>query len=140
MNGYLLVGAVFSALASALHIGCILFGASWYRFFGAGEQMALLAEQGSVKPTLITSFIVIVLASWSLYALSGSGFIGDMPFLRWGLCVITGIYLTRGILGFFLMARPLGRSPAFWFWSSFICLTIGLVHLVGLAQVWSSIA
>ena len=102
--------------------------------------MAILAEQGSLRPTLITSCIAIMLAIWSLFALSGAGLIGSLPFLRVGLCVITAVYLIRGSLGFFLMAKPLGRSSGFWFWSSTICLTIGLLHLMGLKQVWSSIA
>ena len=140
MNKFLIIGAALSAIASVVHIGCIFFGAPWYRFFGAGEQMAILSEQGSLQPTVITSFIATVLAAWSLYALSGSGFIGQMPVLRVGLCVITGIYIIRGVSGFFLMANPLGRSPEFWLWSSLICLTIGLIHLIGLKQVWSSIA
>jgi hypothetical protein len=140
VNIYLIIAAALSAIASALHIGCIFFGAPWYRFFGAGEQMAKLSEQGNLRPTLLTSFIVIVLATWSLYALSGSGLIAQLPFLTMGLCVITGIYLARGVLGFFLMAYPLGRSPEFWLWSSAICLVVGIIHLIGLKQVWSSIA
>lgn len=139
MNIFLLIGAALSAVASILHIGCILFGPTWYRFFGAGEKMVILSEKGSLQPTLITSVIVIVLAVWSFYALSGSGFIGQLPLLRMGLCIITGIYLIRGVLGFFLMANPLGRSSEFWLWSSVICFVIGIIHLIGLNQVWSLI-
>jgi len=36
-NYLLTAGGAMSAVAAALHLGCILFGASWYRFFGAGE-------------------------------------------------------------------------------------------------------
>jgi len=136
VNIFLIVGAALSAITAILHIGIIVFGAPWYRFFGAGEQMAILAEQGSLRPTLITFFIVLVLATWSLYALSGAGIIGKMPLLRLGLCTITAIYLIRGVSGFFLIANPMGRSPDFWLWSSAICLTIGLIHLIGLKQVW----
>ncbi|NOX93729.1 MAG: hypothetical protein GXP04_01135, partial [Alphaproteobacteria bacterium] len=133
---FLIIGAVLSAIVAVLHIGIIIFGAPWYRFFGAGEKMAILAEQGSMRPTVITSLIAIVLATWSLYALSGAGAIGRLPLLRLGLSVITAIYLARGVLGFFLMNNPMGRSPEFWVWSSAICLVIGLVYLIGLIQVW----
>ena len=43
MNILLVVAGALSALAALAHIGCIYFGASWYRFFGAGEQMAIMA-------------------------------------------------------------------------------------------------
>jgi hypothetical protein len=136
---FLIVGAVLSAVAAILHIGCIVFGAPWYRFLGAGEQMAILAEQGSLRPSIITCVIVVVLAIWSLYALSGAGVIYKLPLLRLGLIVITAIYLIRGVGGFFLMTNPIGRSPEFWFWSSIICSIFGLVHLVGVKQLWGSL-
>lgn len=139
MNIFLLMGAIASAMAAILHIGCILFGASWYRFFGAGEKMATLAEQGSIQPTLITLFIVLVLIIWSIYALSGAGLISKLPLLRLCLLLITSIYMFRGMAGFFLLSQPMGRTPGFWLWSSAICLLIGLVHLLGLRQTWSSL-
>ena len=124
MNYYLVVAGCLSAVAALMHIGCIAFGAPWYRFFGAGEQMAVMAEQGMIKPTIITSFIVVVLSIWSLYAFSAAGVIGRLPFIRLALIVITAIYLVRGIAGFYFVANPIGRSPKFWIWSSLICLSI----------------
>ena len=138
-NIYLGTGATLSAVVAVLHIGCIIFGATWDRFMGAGEGMATLAERGSVRPTIITSFIVLVFIIWSLYALSGAGVISALPLLRWVLLVITSIYLLRGLLGFFLYTKPLGRTPGFWLWSSGICLVLGLIHMMGLQQVWGQI-
>lgn len=139
MNSYLGFAAVLNAAVAVLHIGCIVFGASWYRFMGAGEEMARLAESGSAKPTIITSFIVLVFAIWSLYAASAAGMIGSLPLLRWVLAAVTAIYLFRGLAGFFLVTNPLGRTPEFWLWSSAICLALGLLHLIGLKQVWAQI-
>lgn len=139
MNYYLVVAGSLSGIAALVHIGCIVFGASWYRFFGAGEQMAVMAEQGMIKPTIITLFIVVVLSLWSLYAFSAAGMIGRLPFMRLALIVITAIYLIRGLAGFYFVSSPLGRSPEFWVWSSVICLSIGLVHVIGLKQQWSSL-
>lgn len=139
MNYYLVVAGCLSAVAALMHIGCIAFGAPWYRFFGAGEQMAVMAEQGMIKPTIITSFIVVVLSIWSLYAFSAAGVIGRLPFIRLALIVITAIYLVRGIAGFYFVANPIGRSPKFWIWSSLICLSIGLLHMIGLKQQWTSL-
>jgi len=139
MNILLLMGSILSAIAALIHLGCIIYGASWYRFFGAGEQMALWAEQGSIKPSIITSLIVLILTVWSTYASSAAGVINKLPFMRLALVCITAIYLLRGIAGFFLMSNPMGRSPEFWLWSSLICSIIGVLHLLGLKQVWSTI-
>lgn len=142
MNKYLIISGTLSALAALLHVGCIYFGASWYRFFGAGEEMAKLAEQGSLQPTIITSGIVIILAIWSFYAFSAAGLISKLPFMRLALVTITSIYLLRGIIGLFLFANPviapIGNSSSFWFWSSVICLFFGIVHLIGIKQQWAN--
>ena len=139
MNVFLIIAGTLSAVVATLHLGCIYFGGSWYRFFGAGEQMALLSEQGSIQPTLITSVIVLILSTWSLYAFSAAGVIFKLPFIRLALVLITFIYLARGVAGFFLINNPMGRSPEFWVWSSIICLSFGIVHFVGLKQQWASL-
>lgn len=139
MNIYLGIGGGLSAIAAILHLGCIYFGASWYRFFGAGEQMAQLAEKGSSQPTIVTSVIFLILTTWSLYAFSAAGLITKLPLLRLALVLITFIYMARGIAGFFLINSPMGRSPEFWLWSSAICLTIGIFHLIGLKQQWANL-
>lgn len=139
MNVFLIIAGALSAVVAILHIGCIYFGAPWYRFFGAGEQMALLAERGSIQPTLITSGIVLVLSIWSIYAFSAAGIIVRLPLLRLALILITFIYLLRGVAGFFLVSSPMGRSPEFWMWSSLICLSFGIIHFIGLKQQWSNL-
>jgi hypothetical protein len=134
---FLIAGAVMSAVAALAHLGCIAFGAPWYRFFGAGEQMAQMALRGHWYPTVMALAIASVLFVWSLYALSGAGVIHRLPFVRLVLGAITGVYLLRGIAFLPMLAYFPGRSTAFWFWSSGICFAIGLVHLVGLRQVWA---
>jgi len=134
-NALLIAGALLSALAAALHVGCIAFGAPWYRFFGAGERMAQMAIAGSWYPTVVTAAIASVLAMWSLYALSGAAVIRALPLLRPALCLITAIYLLRGLA--ILPLALLGKTTPFWWWSSTICLLIGIVHLIGLSQVWA---
>jgi len=134
MNIYLLISGALSATAALLHLACIYFGASWYRFFGAGEQMAMMAEQGSTYPSIITFIIFSVLSLWSAYAFSAAGLIMRLPFTRIILSIITLIYLIRGFAGFALINTPMGRTAEFWLWSSMICLTIGIFHAVGLKQ------
>lgn len=98
--------------------------------------MAQLDLAGHWYPTVATLVITCVLLVWSLYALSGAGVIRTLPLTRVALCAITGVYLLRGVAFTPLMAYFPGNSAAFWAWSSAICLGIGIVHLVGLRQVW----
>ncbi len=138
-NKSLMLGAVLSALAALIHVACIYFGAPWYRFLGAGEEMATMAEAGSWTPGIITAGIALVLATWSLYALSGAGVIRKLPLLRTGLCIITGIYLLRGLVALpIAVLQPEQATPFLW-WSSAICLGFGLVHLLGLRQRWGDL-
>lgn len=133
------MAACCSASAAMAHLGCIIFGANWYRFFGAGEQMAKLAEQGHWYPTVVTFVIVILLSIWSLYGLSGAKVIRQLPLLRLALIIISAIYLIHGIAFFWLMPIFLGNSLTFWLVSSGICLTIGLLYAVGTLQIWSQL-
>mgnify|MGYP001205438588 CR=1 FL=1 len=139
-NPFLLASAALSAIAALLHVGCIIFGPSWYRFFGAGERLAQLAAAGSAVPTVMTAGIAAVLSLWAAYALSGAGIIARLPLIRVALCAIAGIYLVRGAAGLvFAAVAPGERSVAFWVWSSLICLGIGALYLVGTRQVWAAL-
>jgi hypothetical protein len=142
-NGFLLVGALLSAIAALLHVAIVIGGSSWYRFFGAGEKFARAAEPGSLFPALTTLGIALVLLAWSLFAISGSGALPAFPLLKIVLCLITAAYLLRGVEGFVLLISPVFSkqklSSTFLIVSSLICLLYGLVHLVGLVQVWHRI-
>jgi hypothetical protein len=137
LNIYLIIAATLSAIAAILHVGCIIFGASWYRFMGAGEQMASLAEQKSLAPTLITSVIALILFIWSAYALSAAAIIRKLPLLRTAMVIITSIYLLRGVAGLFLIKSPGENSPEFWLWSSMICMVYGIFYFLGLKKSWA---
>jgi hypothetical protein len=138
-NPFLIVGGTFSAVAAALHLGCIAFGAPWYRLLGAGERMARMASAGRWYPKIVTLVIAAVLLVWSAYALSGAGIIGRLPYLRWVLCCVTGVYILRGVSFVPLMSRISGNSLSFWLVSSAICLVVGVVHLIGVRQVWDQL-
>ena len=138
-NNFLIAAAVLSGAAAFVHLGCIFFGAPWYRFLGAGEQMAQLDLAGHWYPKAVTSVLVVILSVWALYALSGASVIRRLPLVRSVLCVVTGIYLLRAVVFVPLQDYFPGNSMSFWLVSSAICFAIGAVHLVGLRQVWSDL-
>jgi hypothetical protein len=135
-NMVLVAAAFLSAIASVLHI-CIIFGGpDWYRFFGAGEPFARAAEQGRRYPAIVTAGIAAVLALWAAYALSGAGVIAPLPLLKPVLLAITAVYLLRAGVGILMPRLSVGRSRVFMLWSSLICLGYGIVHLIGVVQVF----
>lgn len=138
-NYFLIVAAGFSALAGLLHLACIVFGASWYRFFGAGQNMAALVEAGSAYPTRMTLAISTVLFLWSALALSGAGVIPRMPYLRLALPLIAAAYLLRALAVGPLMRAIPSNSLSFWFWSGAVCLLIGIVHVIGIFNAWPNL-
>jgi len=139
-NKYLIIGSLCSGLAAIAHLGCIIFGGDWYRFLGAGEQMAKMAEEGHWYPTVATLIIVVILSIWSLYALSGARVIFRLPLLRLGLVVISTIYLLRSIAFVIIMPMFPGNSLTFWLVSSGITFSIGMLYAVGTFQVWSKLS
>ena len=128
-----------SAIAALAHLGCIIFGGDWYRFFGAGEQMASLADNGDWYPTIVTSVIVLVLTLWALYGLSGAKVIPKLPSLKLGLLVISFIYVICGLAFVVIMPMFPENSLTFWIVSSSICLGIGALYSVGTFQNWSTL-
>lgn len=123
-------------IATALHIGIIFGGSDWYRFFGAGEEMAVMSEQGSWLPQVMTLTIAMILLLWACYAFSGAGLLPRLPLLRPTLLVITTIYLVRGLALIPLWLGWPEQINAFWVWSSLICLLYGLFYAAGSWQVW----
>lgn len=135
-RGLLIAAAVGDALAAVMHLAVIVGGPDWYRFFGAGERMARMAERGLIEPALYAIGIAGVLLGWAVYALAGAGVIPRLPLTRAALIAISAVCLIRGLAVVVpLPARP-GAPPGFWLWSSLIVLILGLLHAAGTWRVW----
>ena len=140
-RSWLVAGGVLSLTAALLHLASIIGGPDWYRFFGAGERLARMAEQGRWTPTQMAAGIAAMLGVAAAYAFSGAGLIQRLPLLRTALVAITSVYMARGLVVWWpsALARP-DLSPGFLFWSSLIVLVFGLVHLVGTWQSWPTLS
>lgn len=139
-NPFLIAGGVLSGAASLLHLAVIAGGPSWYRFFGAGEGMARMAERGSLTPTLVTLGIATVLAVWAAYAFAGAGLIPRLPLMRTALVLISAVYLLRGLVLIpALVLNPGGVTP-FVLWSSLIVLVYGVCYVVGTWVAWPALS
>lgn len=137
---YLGWAGVINFAAALAHIAVIIGGASWYRFFGAGEAMATMAEQGQWRPTLITLGIAMLLAIGGIAAWSVAGLLPTYPIARWVVVGFCAVYLLRGVVGLiapFVLSHPAiaENSTTFWVVSSILCIVFGAVHAMGLVGV-----
>ena len=138
-NGWLVAAGLLSAAASLLHFATIVGGADWYRFFGAGEEMARAAERGSVMPGLVTAAIATILGIWALYAFSAAGLVRRLPLMRTALVLITGVYMLRALALVPLLALKPQLVDTFAMVSSLIILCYGVTYAVGTWLAWPSL-
>lgn len=141
---WLYIAGLLNFAIAIMHIAIIIGGPKWYRFFGAGERMARLAEEKSVLPALLTFTIAVILAIWGMYAWAVAGILPALPFQQFILAAITIVYFLRGFGGLvlpFLSDHPYVRenSIGFWMFSSIICLIFAIVHLLGLMASWANL-
>lgn len=127
-----------SALAVLLHLLVIAEGPSWYRFFGAGEELALAAERGSPMPAIITFADAAVLALWSFFALSAAGYVRRLPLLHTVLAAISAICLSRGLAIVPIALTIPDARDLFAYGSSLIVLAFGCAYALGRWLAWSA--
>jgi hypothetical protein len=139
-NPWLVLGGVLSAAAALLHLAVIAGGPDWYRFFGAGEEMARMAEQGRLTPHFVTIGIALVLAIWAAYAFAGAGLIRRLPLIRTALVAITAVYLLRGIVIVPALLKVPGMSDPFSLWSSAIVMVYALAYALGTWRAWPALS
>lgn len=137
-NKHLFWAGVLTSVISLMHIGIVLGGPDWYRFFGAGEGMAQQVEAGLALPVITTLIIAFVLAMWALYAFSGAGLIPGLPLQKSVLIVISFIFMLRGLFGIPLVIlvddpylNELSEKMMFMAVSSLICLGFGFLYIKG---------
>jgi hypothetical protein len=137
-RSWLIAGGLLSFGAALLHLAIIVGGPGWYRFFGAGEAMARLAERGDPRAAITTIGIAGVLSLWGLYALSGAGLIRRLPLLRTCLVLISAAYLLRAAILIPLVLNPY-HLTSFWIWSSAIVAIFGATYAIGTARRWDAL-
>jgi len=132
----LMSAAVALVAASLAHLACIVWGGPLFRRLGAGEALARMADKGHWYPPVVALVIGGVLAVWAAYAVAGAGWLAPLPFMRWVLPAVAGVFLLRAVA--FPLLKPAfpENSDLFWWVSSGICLVIGGLVAAGTAGVW----
>jgi hypothetical protein len=119
----------------------IVIGSSAYRYFGAGEDMAIMDESGSLTPALITGLITIVFCLFGLYGLSAANKFRRLPFLKIVLIVIAAIFILRGLglFGDLYMMQATSTHPPQMIYFSIVALITGAFYAIGTAKKWHSL-
>lgn len=120
-------------LAATLHVGIVFGGPAWYRFFGAGERMARMAERRHPGPTLVTLAIAAALCGFGAYAMTAGGWFPALPFPREGLMAITAIYAVRAAAPLLLLPVMASMRTRFMVVSSLVCGVYAIAHAMALA-------
>ncbi|MDP2074547.1 hypothetical protein [Hydrogenophaga sp.] len=120
-------------LAAALHVGIVLGGPAWYRFFGAGERMARMAERRRLLPTVITLAIAAALSMFGAYAMTAGGHFPNLPLPHEALMAITAIYTVRALVPLLLHPVIVSLRTRFMIVSSWICGLYAFAHGMALA-------
>ncbi len=141
-NQWLVLGGILSFAVALLHVVIIFIGASAYRYFGAGEEMATAAESGSAFPAVLTFVLVAVFTIWGFYGLSGAGVVRRLPLLKIALILIGAVYTLRGVAVFqqlFQIATSSAEVTPREIVFSLVSLVIGLAYLIGTILNWSGL-
>jgi hypothetical protein len=139
-TGLLVAAGALSVCVAGLHVAIIFLGGPAYRYFGAGERMARMAERGSAEPTVITAVLALVFVSWAAYAFSGAGLFAPLPRLRLVLLLIGLVYTVRGLVvvpqAFFWLSAGAAGVPLRHVVFSAASLVVGCAYLVGTSHAW----
>jgi hypothetical protein len=135
----LTVAGTASAVLAVLHLAVIAAGPAGYRYFGAPDEFATLAESGSTAPAVLTGAFALIFAVWSVYAFAGARRIPRPPLVRLGLVLIASVYVLRGLSAIpeaILLLRTPDAFPARFLVFSLVSLAIGVFHALGVRQGW----
>ena len=129
----LVSAGVLIVMIAIVHLAAIVIGPSAFVYLDAAE-LAVMIEQGSSLPTVLTLAVTAVLGVFALYAFSGAGLVQRLPQLHAGLLVIGAIFTFRGLgvfwFGYLVLAgapNAIPREIGF----SLLSLVLGLLVLAG---------
>src|SRR5918995_4720090 len=96
-RSFLAVAGSLSAALAVLHVIVIVIGPAGYRYFGAPDEFATMAEAGSFAPAVLTAVFALIFALWAVYGFAGARLIPRPPMVRLALVLIAAVYIVRGL-------------------------------------------
>lgn len=124
------IGGYINILIAVGHLIGLFWADKMFEITGVGKEMTELAQIHFSLPYLLTIFVSIVFFIFGLYGLSADNKIIKLPFSKFGVFLIAGIYLFRGLgeLIFDLEKQAYQFAEITY---SLIAVFIGLLFLIG---------
>lgn len=135
---WLTAAAVLCFGIALLHVAIIFMGPDAYAYFGAPE-LGAAERRGSVMPDVVTAVLVLIFATFGVYALAGAGRIRRLPLLRVALVLIGAVFTLRGLALFpevVQLASGAGTPPRMAVFS-LVSLITGVAFLAGTLPRWT---
>ncbi len=117
------------------HLIGLIWAEKMFEVTGIGKEMVELSVIHFSLPYLLTIFVTIIFFIFGLYGLSADNKFRKLPFLKFGIFVIAGIYIFRG-LGELIAGTIQGANSMNETIYSLFALTIGLLFLIGGLKKW----
>lgn len=95
------LGGYINILIAIGHVVSLLWAEQVFELTGVADEMAYLMQIHSTLPYLLTILVVVAFLIFGLYGLSADDKFRKLPFLKPAIFTIAGIYLLRGIAGFY---------------------------------------
>jgi len=130
------LGGYSNILIAIGHIVGLFWADKMFEVTSIGKEMTELAQTHASMPYLLTVFVAIAFFIFGLYGLSADNKFRKLPFLKFGIFAISGIYLLRGIgeLIFDLEGQQSNQFVEVLY--SLIAIIIGLLYLIGGIKKW----
>ena len=130
------LGGYINIVIALAHIIGLLWEDQMYAVTGIAKEMNELAQVHPFLPTIMTLFVSIVFLIFGLYGLSAANKFRELPFLKFGVFTIAGIYIFRGVGELVFDMSQQDASPFAEISYSLMALTIGLLFLFGGLKNW----
>ena len=130
------LGGYINIIIAFAHIIGLFWAEKMFEITGIGEEMVKLSKIHFSLPYLLTIFVAIVFFIFGLYGLSADGKIKKLPNLKYGIFIISGVYIIRGA-GELLFGIPQQKAvSSLETIYSIVALGIGLLFLFGGLKKW----
>jgi len=133
------IGGIINITIAIAHIIGLIWAKQMFKITGIEKEMSELAQIHPSLPYLLTIFVSIVFFIFGLYGLSAENKFKNLPFLKFGIFVIAGIYIFRGIGELIFDISKQDASVFAETAYSLVALAIGLLYLYGGLKKWSVI-
>ncbi|TXI93008.1 MAG: hypothetical protein E6Q34_05850 [Burkholderiaceae bacterium] len=135
---FLIVTAI-ASFGAIIHWIAPFLGVDWYRFLTSPQWVVNSARNGTWQAPVGAVVVGALMQTCGMFALSATGIVQRLPFLRTATCFIAILCTLRGALIFPLLWMVPKRLTAFDITASFVWLCAGICMGLGTYLRWAEL-